>query len=383
MIENKKIRNICSGCFACYNICPVNAISMPLNDEGFFYPIINKNKCIKCGLCEQVCPVLNKIKNTNLKPEFVFAAKTKDISTQISSSSGGIFSELTKPFFKEKGEIYGVTYEKNRVKHICIKSEKQLERIKGSKYLQSNVNLSFKKIKNGLDKRKRILFCGTPCQVAGLKRYLKLNKCNLKNLFLIDLVCHGVPSYKVFDDYLRENFLERDVKKINFRDKLISWSNFNVSYYFEDNKKYTKSHREDIFYRGYLKNYYLRKSCYNCQFAKIPRQGDITLGDFWGIQKEYYDKNGISFVLINNKKGENLFNRISNQIIKNKFNINNAVKGNPRIIQGEYNCLEKRNQFFIEYLNNSFKYVKNKYLKISLLLLLLIKIKQVKEFILK
>ncbi|OQA31896.1 MAG: F(420)H(2) dehydrogenase subunit F [archaeon ADurb.Bin336] len=377
MLKYNKIKNTCTGCFACYNICPTNAISMRLNKEGFLYPEIDKEKCINCGLCEKVCPVLNKIKNNNLKPKIVFAAKSKNQLIQKNSSSGGIFSELANYILDRKGVVFGVTFKNNKTKHICIKNKDELEKIRGSKYLQSYINYSFKDVEKNLVDKKDVLFSGTPCQISGLKEYLKLRKTDDQNLFLIDVVCHGVPSYKIFKEYLKNEFGGNTrIKNINFRYKKESWDNYYITYYFDKGKEISNNYKRDYFFRGYLKNFYLRKSCYNCNLARIPRQGDITLGDFWGIKKEYYDSQGISLILINNKKGKNLINKIIKLIEIEELDIIEASKGNPRLINGKYDSIKEREQFFIDYFANGFVFVKKKYLKSKTTQLIILKIKK-------
>ncbi len=377
MLNLKKIKNKCTGCSTCINICPKKAISMQIDQEGFIYPVINEKKCINCHLCEKVCPILNNIKNENLIPKKVIAAKSIDKQIQISSSSGGIFTELAKEIIKQNGIVFGATFEEGIVKHISINKIKDLIKLRGSKYLQSYVNESFKEVEKYLNLKKPVLFSGTPCQIAGLKSFLKIKRVDTSNLLLIDLVCHGVPSYKVFQDYIKNDFPNKTLSNINFRDKKGSWPLFNITYFFNKSANISRYHKVDPFFIGYLKNYYLRESCYKCKFSELPRQGDITLGDFWGISKNLFDPNGVSLVLINNKKGEIFFKRIDHFVCYNFLNID-LVSENTRLFKGNYPEFNHilRNKFFLDYQEEGYKFIEKKYLKIDIIKRIVLNIKK-------
>jgi len=390
LTKNKLLKQKCTGCFACINICPRKAINMKLNNEGFFYPNVDKEKCNNCNLCLKVCPAINNQINTNISPKNVIAAKSLNKETQISSSSGGIFTELAKAIIKQKGVVFGVVFDKKIAKHIFIDKIDDLKKIRGSKYLQSYVNNSFKEVKKFLNLNKLVLFSGTPCQIAGLKSFLNLKKINTKNLFLIDVVCHGVPSYRIFKEHILNISSSKGKILINirFRDKKLGWKFFSLKYEFEDRLKnkfvIDNEHQKDFFMRGYLKNYYLRKSCYDCKFSKIPRQGDITLGDFWGIPKKYYDRNGVSLVLLNNKKGDELFKKVENNISHDILN-SNVISSNSRLVLGKYkqNHYNKRKEFFEDYFNKDYNFCKRKYLKLGVSDIFINLLKKIKWRILK
>jgi len=362
--KNDSLKQNCTGCFACINICPTKTISMYLDKDGFFYPEIEKSKCNNCVLCLKVCPVINKQKNINKINSEAISAKSINKETQISSSSGGIFTELAKVIIKQEGVVFGVTFKDNIAKHISIDNIKDLTKIKGSKYLQSYVNDSFKQVEIFLLDDKKVLFSGTPCQIAGLKSFLNQKKINISNLFLVDVVCHGVPSYRIFYEYLNHLGINL-VNAINFRNKRTGWKFFSIS--IKGNKNYSSISINDCFMNGFMKNYFLRKSCYDCKFSKIPRQGDITLGDFWGVPKNYNDYNGISLVLLNNKKGEHLFDQMKNEVSYKVLNVDIAYKKNNRLIAGNYSNLNERYNFFRDYNSLGFDYVVNKYMSVKFL----------------
>lgn len=343
----------CTGCSLCMNVCPYDAIKMELDDEGFIFPNIDDEKCIDCGICHDKCPVINyKAKNTSTPK--AYAAYTKDVKILKNSSSGGIFSEIAKKIIDENGKVYGVAwnYEDISVYHKSVDKTDDLKELRGSKYLQSFVGMTYKNIKKDLKDNKKVLFVGTPCQVAAVNNYIESD-----NLYTIDLICHGVPSLKIFRSYLKENFKER-VTKIDFRNKKKGWNNYFVQV---QNNYYP--HSRNIFFKGYLDNLYLNKICYNCPFSFIPRQGDITLGDYWGVPKEIDNNNkGISAVIVNSEKGSTLIKDIPNiKIIKQ--DIEKIKKGNPRLYSGYNSNIEKRSEVFKDYKTHGFNYMAKKHVK--------------------
>lgn len=211
--------NNCTGCFACYNVCPVNAIEMKYDDEGFYKPLISSN-CIECGRCIKICPVIDNI-NSNKVLE-TYAAWSNDEEILLNSSSGGIFSELALNILNDNGIVYGVGWENGEVKHKRITTKDGLRELQGSKYLPSFVGEAYKSVLEDLKNGKKVLFSGTPCQIAGLNKIVRHD-----NLITVDLICHGMPSYKVFKKYCKEEFLE-EVKKVDFRSKKTGWINFSL-----------------------------------------------------------------------------------------------------------------------------------------------------------
>lgn len=328
----------CTGCYACYNVCQYDAITMVMTADGFYKPHITEEKCIECGMCAKKCPVLDTDYNNKKEPDF-FMAWSMNRETRKNSSSGGMFSEIAKNILKEGGKVYGVVWDENfELEHIKVDSLEKLLPLRGSKYLQSKVNKSYLEIKDILENSvKKVLFVGTPCQVAGLKKIVENDR-----LLTCDLLCHGIPSYISFKSYLSS--LNDRINEVNFRDKITGWTNYSITLRGEKDT-YSKPFTKDRFFMGFLRDYYLNEACYNCKFSVLPRQGDITLGDFWGISKEYDRNNeGVSVVLANNKKGYEVLISLakSEDIELEKVEKIMASKSNPRIYSGKLLRPEKR-----------------------------------------
>lgn len=365
MIEIKS-KEDCCGCYACYNICPKQCITMKTDNEGFWYPNIDKNECINCNLCEKVCPIINKPKNS-LYEEKSYAVFNKNEKIRLESSSGGIFSLLAEYVINNHGSVYGSIFDENfNVKHIKINKLQDIQLLRGSKYVQSKINDIFKLIKSDLKSDKLVLFTGTPCQVAGLQSFLQKE---YDNLILMDIVCHGVPSPLVWQQYineLKQNY-KQDIKNVYFRDKSTGWKTYSIKFLF-DKGEYKNVGFKDIYMKGFLNDIYLRPSCYNCNFKGIERISDITVADFWGIENilpKMDDNKGTSLIVVHSEKGKQLFDKLSEKMILNEVNLNEAIKYNPSMIKSvKYN--EKRDEFFLDL--NSGENLTNlirKYTKIS------------------
>jgi len=318
----------CTGCACCSNACNKNAITMKDGLHGFLYPLIDSKLCVNCGLCMDRCPVNNEpIGSSEIA---VYAAVVKRDSEREKCSSGGIFTCLAQKILKEKGSVFGAIIDENMVvRHIEVRESEGIEKIRGSKYVQSSIGDAYKKARNRLNYGAKVLFSGTPCQIAGLKNYL--NK-EYDNLITVDLLCHGVSSPKIFDKYVKSEEQRANSKMTNiiFRSKIFGWKKLVAIRNFENMKQ---ADWPDTFVPGFLKNYYLRESCYNCQYANTFRQGDITLGDYWGYYEtspDYIedDDKGISLVIINSHKGEKAFKHIKRDIIYTKRDIDDAKRGN-------------------------------------------------------
>lgn len=335
----------CTGCGACSSICSQNAISMQENDEGFLYPKIDNSKCIACGLCEKICPILNNNCSNAVEPES-FAVMAND-ETRAKSSSGGVFPILANYIIDNGGYVVGAIWQNRGVKHIVSNLSEDIKKMRGSKYIQSIIGECYLETKRLLVENKKVLFTGTPCQIAGLKAFLRKD---YDNLFTVEIICHGVPSPKVFRKYLEE-MLDNDETFIetNFRNKVEGWSTKSIITTKTNKKNYSIAANKDNFMQAFLKNLCLRKSCGDCQFNKIPRQADLTIGDFWEIDKynkKYNDQKGTSVLLINNEKGKNLINSVSKnfKLFKN-VPIKYAIKGNPNLIRSSVEN-NFRNRFF-------------------------------------
>lgn len=354
----------CTGCTTCANVCPKKAIKMIENKEGFLYPTIDKEKCVNCGLCKKKCPInsLNENKSTN-KCYVGYDKNTDRILDK--ASSGNIFELLANYILREKGIVIGAAFnENNELKHIVINNVKDLKKLKGSKYLQSDLNDIISYLKN-ISSDKMILFAGTPCQVAAVKNVIKKD-----NLFCVDIICHGVPSPKLFKKYIveLENKVNDKVIDYNFRSKVTGWDSYSNTIEFK-NKTKSMFRFNNPYMKLFLSNVCLRESCYNCKFKLGNKYSDITLGDFWGIKnyyKDMYNNNkGVSAIIINTSKGEKLFNEIVDEINYRECDIKEIVIGNTSLTNS---CQrpESRNVFFEEMNRSSIKKLEKKYgLKIS------------------
>ena len=312
MYLNNEDKKTCSGCTACVNVCPVKAISMEEDEEGFLYPIINKALCINCKICEKKCGFIKKERNAILQ---AYGVKHKNLEERMTSRSGGVFVAISDYILNKEGSIYGVIQdEKFCVKHARAINKEQLFKFKGSKYVQSDLNDMFKKVKEDLKQGMYVLFSGTSCQVAGLQEYL--SNMNKEKLLTVDLICHGTPSQKIFNEYLKyiEEKYNKKIKEFIFRDKSFGWSGHVETIVFENNEKITI----DIFKKIFYGHNVLRPSCYHCAFANTyNRPADMTIADFWGVEEnlpEFYDEKGVSLLYLNSEKGTKIFEKIKDKV---------------------------------------------------------------------
>lgn len=318
--------NKCCGCKNCQNICPVNAISMNEDAEGFLYPNVDANKCINCGACKKHCPLLNDMKrNTFLKEPLCVAAKTKNKDIQLKCSSGGLFGTIALETIEKGGIVVGSEMdERHKVHHTIVDNKEALSKILGSKYVYSDLDNVFIDVKKYLDDDREVLFCGVPCQIAALINFLPKS---YDNLTTVEVICHGTPSQKLFDKYV--DFLEKKysakLKGFQFRSKkAANWGTFKALAEFEILKKNTskivskKINADfDPYYWSFLNSKNYRESCYSCKYANPNRNADITLGDFWGIEHikpNMVDYNGVSTVIINTNKGLETFKMLDEKI---------------------------------------------------------------------
>lgn len=307
--------NKCTGCLACYNVCTSNAIELHTSEKGFVYPVINDSKCINCGVCSSVCEKVQSLDNNLNKNRVVYAAYTLNKKLRSISSSGGLFSEIAAYLLKNCYEIWGAGFsDEYCVKHIKIENIDELDKLRRSKYVQSDVGFCYSEIKEALENGKKVCFSGTPCQVNALK--VVLGK-EYENLFLIDLLCHGVCSPKIWNEYIiqKENQIGK-IKDVNFRSKKWSW-NFHSMLIKGHNGSYDGKQEIDEYYRLFLHDFILRENCFSCNYRTLYRAGDITLGDFWALEhkgKSVTSEKGHSMVLINSEKGNNVFNALRKNI---------------------------------------------------------------------
>ena len=346
--------NSCTGCSACINVCPKQCIEMIEDAKGFKHSKIDYTKCIHCNQCKKVCPVLKE--NVSVKPLEAYAAFAKDEKIRMSSSSGGLFAVLAESILKSKGVVVGAALNGHKVEHVMIDKLKDLEKLKKSKYVQSDTKDIYRKIKEKLDKNIKVMFSGTACQVAGLKSYLQKD---YTNLICIDVVCHGVPSPKVFDKYLDSIEKKNNVKitDVNFRSKVNGWNPFSIDIDVNNKKIISEGIYENVYMKAFLQNLILRNSCYDCKFKNFKVQSDITLGDYWGIEQvhsdddKFLDNKGVSIVFINTVKGRKSFNDISSKLYYKKTSIEEACKYNSATTKS----VDKSDKYDEYWSNVSFK----------------------------
>ncbi len=348
---NIKNKVDCCGCEVCGDICPKGSITFEIDEEGFWYPYVNMETCIDCKLCEKVCPIISK---ADLIERFstpkVYAAYSNDQEVRIDSTSGGIHSTLAKEVYNQGGYVGGAIYNKDfTVSHKISNDKTLLPEIRSSKYIQSSMSGQYKEIKKLLEKGETVFFCATPCQIQALYKFLKKD---YDNLITADFICKGVNSPKVFLSYLKmlERKYNSKITKVKFKAKEWGWHNFSLRVNFEDGKEYCKDRNHDLFFIGYLQyGNFSRPSCYNCKFKGFPQKADITLGDFWGIEKidpSMDNDKGTSTVMINSHKGEELFNLARKNIVYREFSINDVLKGNDAMNKSLYSLYSNRKDFF-------------------------------------
>ena len=370
-------KELCSGCHACFNICPKQCIEMISDDDGFWYPRINENECVNCNKCNEVCPVLNKSENNDVGK--AYAAINQDEKIRSGSSSGGIFTLLADYIIDRNGVVFGAAFDDEfNVTHIAVDCKDDLHKLRGSKYAQSKIGDTYKQAKRFLDTGKWVLFSGTPCQISGIKSYLGKN---YEKLITQDIICHGVPSPMIWQKYIkcREKISESQVKRISFRNKKQGWKTYSVSVKFANNTEYIKRHCEDSYMKAFLKNLSLRPSCYNCHSKSLERESDITLADFWGcadIVSDMDDDKGLSLVFVNSIKGKQIFEGISDKTEYREVDIHKAVQYNPSAcVSVPQN--KKRDKFFVEIKNSDFEKTVNKFTKNKTIKRVLSKLKRI------
>lgn len=367
MIEMES-KSDCSGCGACGEICPVSAIVMRPDEEGFLYPSVNEDECVRCGKCVSVCPIVSKRKDVDEKGIIAYAAKTKREEVLLNSSSGGIFTEIATRILDENGIVFGAAFDESfGVRHIAIDRVSDLDKLRGSKYLQSEIASSYSEARNCLEQGKTVLFTGTPCQIGGLYSFLDKD---YDNLITQDIICHGVPSPTVWKRYVeyREAKTSSKTRKAFFRNKKYGWKSYSMQFEFENSKKYSRIASEDPYMRGFLNNLCLRPSCYECYFKSKARMTDITLADCWGIENicpELDDDRGTSLVIINSPKGRLLFDEIKLNLEYRKVDFEEAVRYNSAMTASATKnpC---REAFIACVCESGFKIASKKYLTLPL-----------------
>ena len=323
------VKEKCTGCGGCANACPTNAISMKPDIDGFIVPTVDGEACVSCNKCTKVCPVIN-LKKENSKKPLLFAARASDEIRAV-SSSGGMFTPIANFVLNKGGVVAGVEMRNDfSVGFAIISSPDELHRLRGSKYAQAYPGTVYREVKKYLEKGTPVLFAGMPCQVAALYNYLGKE---YDGLYTTDLLCHGIQSQYMLHKYLESRFKGRKVTGINFRDKKHGWTSQQINVTLSDGTEYHGTAKNDPYVKAFFRNLYLRKSCEWCPYSSFPRHGDVSIGDFWGIQhidKTQHDKKGTSILYVNNKKGQEILDGIKKELVLKEFPL--TTKFSNRII---------------------------------------------------
>lgn len=339
----------CCGCSACVQRCPKQCISMEEDNEGFLYPKVNAGQCINCGLCEKVCPVINQ--NEPRVPLRVYAAKNMDENIRNSSSSGGMFTLLAEQIVKEGGVVFGACWDEEwNVRHCYAECAEDLAKFRSSKYLQSRIGDSYRQAEKFLKAGCKVMFTGTPCQIAGLRHFLRKE---YDNLLAVDVVCHSVPSPGVWQQYLSEKLQslkweKPNIQRISFRDKRTGWKRYSFVIENKDGSVYSELGGKNAFMRGFLADLYIRPSCHACPAKELKSGSDLTLGDFWGIDTlmpEIDDDKGISAILVNTRKGGEVLYSIGIEL--HELSYDELIKRNQAVVRS-CNIAEGHIEFFSE-----------------------------------
>ncbi len=356
----------CCGCNACGDVCAHGAITFKTDIEGFWYPVVDETKCVDCRLCERVCPELHigELKKNDNNPPVTVAAINKNMAVRWDSTSGGVFSALAEVMYEQGGYVSGAVYDENFLVHNFVSDKPEdLSRLRSSKYLQSNAEGLYARIRELLRNGKKVLACGTPCQMAALRSFLHKD---YDNLVIVDFICRGVNSPKVYRKYL--DSLERKyggkVVYVKAKNKELGWRNLTRKVVFDNGKVYYGVKMDDNFRRGYHTNVFCRPSCYTCQYKGFPRIADITIADYWGIEKinKNLDNNiGTSMILLNSKKGENFFGQVKDKIEWEYTTFESILPGNVALTKPIEPAKIDRRQFFEDLDKGTFDEVVSKY----------------------
>lgn len=332
-----KMNIACTGCAACVNICPKSAITLAPDESGFLYPIIDHDKCVDCSLCNSVCQIDVHSEKEDHCQEFYALINKNNLHLRV-SSSGGAFLSVAEYVFDQGGVVVGCAFdaELKAVHTITYDLADCMEKLCGSKYVQSETQNTYTEVKHLLAEGKLVLYVGTPCQIEGLLLFLKKKP---HNLITMDLICHGVSSpllWMKHKSYL-ENKVHAKINKYRFRGKeKAGWALYYYYYYGDKNRCKQGPSLLDRYYTDFLKGVNYRESCYQCRYANLNRVGDITIGDFWGAEKCIKDldlHDGISLIIVNSSTGNEIIHRIESKIYLNKVSMDNAVRDNHNLIQ--------------------------------------------------
>lgn len=359
------VHSKCCGCGACASICSQHAIKMKDDNEGFRYPQVDMLKCIHCGMCQRVCP--ERINEQEHCIGVSYAAFNTNKDERNASSSGGLFVLLAKEIIRMNGIVYAAAFDsKFTVTHQRCDNESELARFVGSKYVQSNMEGCYEQIVSDLKSQKKVLFVGTPCQVKSVINYVNARHINKENLITVDFICHGVPSPLAWKKYImqQERFYEGKPISVNFRSKITGWKKFSMQIVFDNGTEYISIMDDDVYLDSFFRNLTLRPSCFECSQKGQQKSSDLTIADFWGIEKEcpdFDDNKGCSFVVLNSEKGKTIFQKIQSDITTKRIGFDTGVEHN----RGWYHSAEKprkRNAFMRDLLRTTdFNHLVKKY----------------------
>lgn len=347
---------MCTGCSACSEGCPQNAITMSQNAEGFLYPTINESKCVDCGLCHSICEKYDRVECTI--PMLSYSAYAKSPSQRAGGSSGGIFGVIAEQVLKEGGTVFGAVFDAATQKVMHTSSvTTSLSQMKRSKYVQSDTKNTFSETKRLLKAGKKVFYVGTPCEIEGLLSFLGAEH---ENLLTMDFICHGVPSPGFFSDTIAyyETMKRQKVVDFTFREKNLGWRKQSVNIYFENGEKIAKRSTDHYYYYCFLQNYTLRRSCFSCDRYK-KHLSDITVADYWTVPKEKDDDKGISLIHVNSEKGKRVLDGLKEELLMERY----IEKNIEKLSHKKYD-IKKRDRFFAFYISNGGEKTIKKYTKI-------------------
>ena len=364
------IKEECVGCEACANACPRQCIHMKQDAEGFIYPFIKEDECIHCGICEKVCPI-QKPKKEETEP-VVYAVKHKDKGIQMESSSGGAFTAIAESVLRENGVVYASCFNTDKEVEINrIDKFSDLKKARKSKYVQSKMNKVHCSVIEDLRAGKTVLFVGTACQCDSIRCFLDVKKVDKSKFLLVDIICHGVASPKIWMEYLQqhEKMKKDKIVDIDFRDKSNGWAPMKMNITFQKSDNYKNYSRFDGYYRLFFGHYIIRPACHDCKYTTIHRKNDITIADFWGIKNispELYDEYGVSMAMTNTEKGKLYIESIRSTAEVNRVNCDDISVYQPNL-KRPTPPNRNRNKFWLLYAKSGFAKAFKKYGEFSTL----------------
>lgn len=346
-----KDKSVCSGCRACQQACPCNAIQMRADDEGFLYPHIIEEKCVKCGKCENICPVHSPVSKSSI--DEIYAVQSKDAESLSNSSSGGVFAVLADVFIKNQGVVFGCVLENNSATIISTTKQEKINQMQGSKYVSSDTGNTYQEAKQLLDSGVSVFYTGTPCQIAGLRAFLGKD---YENLITMDFLCHGVPSAEIFKENIKyiEQKYKGELSEYKFRDKsLKGWGH--VTSFCVKGKKHYQPGKLNAYFCGFINNYLNRYICYSCPFRGQERMSDFTVGDFWGYDTEKVNtQKGVSFIAINLDKGKKMFEeKLKDSFFVESTTVATVSKMNSSILSGKESEIPNERKSIYKYVKDN------------------------------